>query len=52
MANSADAFSSAGVNLTAVKKMSLGVGNNASNPKAGDTGIVYIDDIGYGHPVQ
>jgi hypothetical protein len=45
------AFSSAGVNLTAVKKMSLGVGNRNS-PKAGDTGIVYIDDIGYGKPAQ
>lgn len=37
-------FANAGVTLTAVKKMSIGVGGrNAST--AGGTGIVYIDDI-------
>jgi len=37
-------FSGAGVNLKAVKKMYIGLGNRAS-PKAGGTGKIYIDDI-------
>ena len=40
-----------GVNLTAVKKITLGAGDKAS-PKAGAAGMLYFDDIGYGHPVQ
>lgn len=32
------------VNLTRIKKMSLGVGDKA-NPMAGYKGIVFIDDI-------
>ena len=40
-----------GVNLAAVKKITLGVGDKAS-PKAGGAGMLYFDDIGYGHPVQ
>ena len=40
-----------GVNLTMVQKLTLGVGDKNS-PKAGGTGILYIDDIGYGHPVK
>jgi hypothetical protein len=42
-------FSAAGVKLTAVKKMFLGVGDR-SNPKPGTAGRLFIDDIGYGHP--
>jgi uncharacterized protein (UPF0212 family) len=38
-----------GVNLASVKKLSIGVGNRAS-PKAGGTGMVYLDDILVGHP--
>jgi hypothetical protein len=44
------AFSSAGVKLTAVKKMFIGVGDKAS-PKPGGTGILYIDDIQVGKPI-
>jgi len=38
-----------GVNLAAVKKLTLGVGDRA-NPKAGGAGKLYIDDIGFGKP--
>jgi hypothetical protein len=41
----------AGVNLTTVQKLTLGVGDKNS-PKPGGTGKLYIDDIGYGHPVK
>jgi len=44
-------FSTAGVKLTAVKKMLIGVGDKAS-PKPGGSGILYLDDIGYGHPAH
>jgi len=37
-------FTSAGVNVTAVKKLYLGAGNR-SNPAAGGAGRIYIDDI-------
>ena len=37
----------AGVNLSKVKKMVIGIGDKAA-PAAGGTGIVFIDDIGYG----
>jgi len=37
-------FSGAGVNLKAVKKIYIGLGNRAS-PKAGGKGTIYIDDI-------
>jgi serine/threonine protein kinase/Tol biopolymer transport system component/tetratricopeptide (TPR) repeat protein len=40
-----------GVNLAGVKKMTIGVGERNS-PKAGGTGTIYLDDIGFGHPVQ
>ena len=40
-----------GVNLTAVKKITLGAGDKAS-PKAGAAGMLYFDDIGYGHPAK
>jgi len=38
-------FSTAGVNLAAVKKMYIGLGNRAS-PTLGGTGTIFIDDIG------
>jgi hypothetical protein len=37
-------FSGAGVNLKAVKKMYIGLGNRAS-PTVGGTGKIYVDDI-------
>ena len=37
--------------MASVKKMVIGVGNRA-NPTAGGSGRVYIDDIGYGHPLS
>jgi len=41
----------AGVNLSRVKKMHIGVGSSKS-PTAGGTGIVYIDDIALGRPLE
>ncbi len=41
----------AGVNLAAVKKLTVGVGDKA-NPKAGGAGMLYIDDILFGKPIQ
>jgi len=38
-----------GVNLSRIEVFRIGVGNRA-NPTAGGTGIVYIDDIGFGRP--
>ncbi|MCX5644974.1 MAG: discoidin domain-containing protein [Phycisphaerae bacterium] len=38
-----------GVSLTAVQKITLGVGDKTS-PKAGPAGMLYFDDIGYGKP--
>jgi hypothetical protein len=40
-----------GVSLTTVQKITLGVGDKTS-PKAGAAGMLYFDDIGYGHPAQ
>jgi hypothetical protein len=42
-------FTAAGVKATAVKALVIGVGNRTS-PATGGTGIIYIDDIGFGHP--
>jgi len=39
----------AGVNLGSVKRLIIGIGDR-DNPSAGGTGIVFIDDIGYGRP--
>ncbi|MCL5282434.1 MAG: discoidin domain-containing protein [Planctomycetes bacterium] len=39
-----------GINLAAVKKLTVGVGDKA-NPKAGGAGMLYIDDIGFGKPI-
>ena len=43
-------FNAAGVNLTRVKKLILGVGDR-SNPKPDGAGHLFIDDIGVGHPI-
>ncbi len=40
-----------GVSLTTVQKLTLGVGDK-TNPKAGAAGMMYFDDIGYGHPAK
>ena len=45
------AFSSAGVNVHSVKKMTIGVGDK-TKPASGATGQLYIDDIMFGHPAQ
>jgi hypothetical protein len=37
-------FSAAGVNLKAIKKIYIGLGNRSS-PKLGGTGTIYVDDI-------
>ncbi|HPC93564.1 MAG TPA: discoidin domain-containing protein [Sedimentisphaerales bacterium] len=38
-----------GINLVKIEKITIGVGNRTS-PAAGGTGIVYIDDVGFGRP--
>ncbi len=43
-------LTSAGVKMTAVKSIVIGVGNKTS-PTAGGTGIIYVDDLGYGTPL-
>lgn len=40
-------FASAGVKMTAVKSIVIGVGNRAA-PTAGGVGKVYVDDLGFG----
>jgi|GEM_PF-393432 len=44
-------FTSAGVSLSRVKRMSIGVGD-PGNPIPGGAGVIYIDDIGVGHPLS
>jgi len=39
-----------GINLNGVRTMYIGVGDRNS-PNAGGTGIVFVDDIGFGKPV-
>jgi hypothetical protein len=39
----------AGVNLNSVQTLYLGVGDRNA-PSAGGTGLIYVDDIGVGHP--
>ncbi len=39
-----------GLNLAAVKKLTIGVGDKA-NPKAGAAGMLYLDDILFGKPI-
>ncbi|MFN2221685.1 MAG: hypothetical protein ACK2UH_03985, partial [Candidatus Promineifilaceae bacterium] len=41
----------AGINLNRVAFMVVGVGNR-DNPTAGGTGLIFIDDIGYGKPAS
>ena len=40
-----------GLKTTKIQKITIGVGNKTS-PAAGGTGIVFVDDIGFGHPVK
>ena len=40
-----------GINLSNVSMIYVGVGDR-DNPSAGGTGVVYIDDIGFGHPAE
>jgi hypothetical protein len=42
-------FSSAGVKMSGVKKLILGVGDRAG-PKPDGAGLVFLDDITIGHP--
>jgi hypothetical protein len=39
----------AGVNLSRVATMYIGIGNR-TNPTAGGTGVVYVDDVAFGRP--
>ncbi|UCD53438.1 MAG: LamG domain-containing protein [Phycisphaerales bacterium] len=39
-----------GVNLNSVRTMYIGLGDR-NNPKAGGSGLIFIDDIAYGKPV-
>jgi regulation of enolase protein 1 (concanavalin A-like superfamily) len=41
----------AGVNLAAVKNLTVGVGDSAS-PKPGAAGMLYLDDIQFGKPIS
>jgi hypothetical protein len=41
----------AGINLNSVDRMYIGVGDRNS-PTSGGAGIVFIDDIGVGHPQE
>ncbi|NLH40292.1 MAG: hypothetical protein GX448_00485, partial [Planctomycetes bacterium] len=43
-------FTSAGVKINAIKSMAIGVGNK-TGPTPGGTGLIFIDDIGYGRPM-
>jgi hypothetical protein len=40
-----------GVNLSLVKKMAVGVGDHDA-PTAGGTGVVFIDDVAVGRPLE
>jgi hypothetical protein len=40
-----------GANLAGVKKMTIGVGDR-NKPTAGGKGVIYLDDIGVGHPLS
>jgi hypothetical protein len=41
----------AGVNLSRAAIVCIGIGDR-DNPTAGGIGLVFIDDIGYGHPAM
>jgi hypothetical protein len=42
-------LTAAGVNVAAVKKITLGAGDK-TNPKAGGAGLLFVGDIGYRRP--
>jgi len=42
-------FTSAGINMTRVEKICIGAGDPAGSTPGG-AGLLYIDDIGFGHP--
>ena len=46
-----DELRSGGVDVTSVKRLYIGAGDRA-NPQPGGAGLLYIDDIGFGHPAQ
>ncbi|MDI6450816.1 LamG-like jellyroll fold domain-containing protein [Anaerobaca lacustris] len=46
-----DAFGSAGVRVDRIETMTIGVGNR-DNPAAGGKGLIYIDDIAFGRPLD
>ena len=43
-------FLAAGLRMTSVKKLTIGVGER-NKPIAGGSGVIYLDDIGFGHPL-
>ncbi len=44
-------FTSAGVKTNSIKKIVIGVGDKAK-PASQASGLIYIDDIGYGQPAS
>jgi regulation of enolase protein 1 (concanavalin A-like superfamily) len=44
-------LTAAGVKTAKIQKITVGVGDK-TNPKTGGAGTVFIDDIGYGHPIK
>lgn len=44
-------FTGAGVKMTRVATVIIGVGDR-NNPKPGGVGMLYVDDLGFGHPVS
>jgi hypothetical protein len=44
-------FDSRGVKTNSIKKMTIGIGDS-TKAASGATGLIYIDDIGYGRPAQ
>jgi hypothetical protein len=44
-------LTAAGVKTTKVQKITVGVGDRNS-PKAGGAGMLFLDDIGFGHPAK
>ncbi len=44
-------ISAAGVNTKSIKKLYIGVGDK-TQPSQAAAGVIYIDNVGYGHPVD
>ena len=44
-------LTAAGLKTTAIKKITIGIGDRNS-PAAGGAGMLFIDDIGFGHPAK